>query len=976
MTYRRFLNSSCRRALAELCVVMFGLSALIGSGGGGGGGDENIDPVADAGSAQTVDARTDVTLNGSGSRDPDGSITRFQWVQTSGPDVILNNATTATPSFTAPNLAGSILLVFRLTVTDNDGATDSTTVSITVLGVVTFEISGFIAAPSVVAVDSDTNDPFAPYEPNDTPNQAQTISNPITLGGYVNVAGNGAPGRSQLSGDLDDYYRVRLLAGQVITMLVSDFQTGDADLYLYDSTGQFIVDASIDIGEIESIVVPADGDYFVNPYAFTGASNYVLVIGNTGIGSTRGTLRLSDEFVPGQAVMRYDNKTGKSRGQSVDAMSSAAGFSIRAGAPDRPMLLALDRPTGATVALKSATGSGAIGQKALSLRNEAERAKWETLMAIKALRKDPAVDYAEPNYILEATVLPNDEAYVAQGHYPLINLPAAWDLTTGSPGVVVAVIDTGALLNHPDLQGQFVTGFGYDFISSSSAAGDGTGIDSNPSDPGDGGSSQSSSFHGTHVAGTIAAASNTNGTGVAGVAWNVKIMVLRALGIGGGTTYDIGQAVLYAAGLPNDSNTFPAQRADVMNLSLGGSFFSQASQDIFTAARNAGVVIVAAAGNESSSQFSYPASYNGVISVSAVDSVRQLAPYSNFGTRIDVAAPGGDMRFDRNGDGYPDGVLSTGGNDSTGSISYVYPFLQGTSMASPHVAGVIALMKSVNGNLTPAMIDQELTLGTLTDDIGLPGRDNSFGHGLINAHKAVTRALNLGGTSPPDTPFLSVSPASLNFDAATTAIEISLQNVGTGNLQIVSLTPDAAWISVTPTANVANNGLGSYVVSVNRGGLADGIYSGQITAESDVNTVNISIVMSVGDIGIGGNVGFIYLLLIDSETGDVVDAIAPSPTAGIYPYTFTNVVPGTYELVAGTDADNDFFICDPGEACGAYLTLDQPIQLSVTGNLSNLDFSIGYVVALPSVTATDKTTGPPASGLPRADKQASRALAR
>ncbi|NOX43968.1 MAG: S8 family serine peptidase, partial [Gammaproteobacteria bacterium] len=312
----------------------------------------------------------------------------------------------------------------------------------------------------------------------------------------------------------------------------------------------------------------------------------------------------------------------------------------------------------------------------------------DTLQVIKALRLRKDVLYAEPNYLRQAKQIPSDQFYNLQWHYPLINLPSAWDVSTGSSNVIVAVIDTGVLLQHPDLLGQFSAYGGYDFILNDAISQDADpGIDVNPDDPGDS-NVGSSSFHGTHVAGTIAAATSfvAGGTGVAGIAPGVKIMPLRVLGNGGGTAYDILQAVRYAAGLSNDSGTLPPQKSDVINLSLGGGGFSQVEQDVYSLARNAGVIIVAASGNENSGVPSYPASYNGVISVGAVDINKQRAPYSNFGASVDVAAPGGDTSGDINGDGFVDGVLSTAADDSGGNIDFVFKFFQGTSMATPHMA--------------------------------------------------------------------------------------------------------------------------------------------------------------------------------------------------------------------------------------------------------------------------------------------------
>lgn len=175
-----------------------------------------------------------------------------------------------------------------------------------------FTLSGTITASSSQAVDSDTNDPSTVAVPNDTVGSAQFIPNPITLGGYVNTPGSGAPGRSQLSGDLDDYYRVHLLAGQTVTMLVADFRTADADLYLYDPQGN-LLEFSIASGEIETLVIAQDGDYVVNAYAYDGATNYILAIGagaDTAIpGAGYG------EIVPGELVIKY-------RGDANDSASS------------------------------------------------------------------------------------------------------------------------------------------------------------------------------------------------------------------------------------------------------------------------------------------------------------------------------------------------------------------------------------------------------------------------------------------------------------------------------------------------------------------------------------------------------------------------------------------------------------------------------------------------------------------------------
>ena len=601
-----------------------------------------------------------------------------------------------------------------------------------------------------------------------------------------------------------------------------------------------------------------------------------------------------------------------------------------------------------------------------ALPSDEYRLKHETLLVLKALNREPSVAYAEPNYLRKPLFTPNDEFYCSlrdpismdcididlQWHYPLINLPAAWDTTRGA-NVTVAVIDTGVLLNHPDLENQLV--LGYDFISDPGNSLDGDGIDPNPDDPGDGGSFASSSFHGSHVAGTVAAETD-NAIGVAGVAGDARILPLRVCGFLGCSSFDIIEAVRYAAGLPNSSGTTINPPVDVINLSLGGGSPSAAEQAAFDAARAAGVVTVAAAGNESTTAPSYPATYQNVISVSAIAIDSSLASYSNRGSTIDVAAPGGDFGPDTNGDGFVDFVLSTAADDSSGLIDFAYVFFAGTSMASPHVAGVIALMKSVNAALTPGQIDQMLANGDLTDDLGAAGRDNSFGYGLINAQKAVAAAQNAGGAPPPDNPTLGVTPSAVNFGAIISVIEITARNVRTGALNLIDFSIPVPWVAVDAVpGQVDAEGLGTYTVTVDRSGLADGIHSTTITANSDVNAVPFEIIVQVSPVPLGSDAGFVYVLLLDAQTGNsagrcdndfVTGQCSVSVVNGQYAFTFLDAPPGDYQIVAGTDANNDLFICDAGEACGAYLTIPQPSDITVVdADLSAIDFPIGHTAA-------------------------------
>jgi serine protease len=810
-----------------------------------------------------------------------------------------------------------------------------------------FTITGSVLVSNSTRVDSDVNDPFAAFVDNSSFETAQPIINPVVLGGYANAPGAGASGSSSLIGDQDDFYIVDLLQGQVITMIMADDPNlNDLDLYLYNDLGE-LVDASLDLVEVEQITIPADGSYRIAVRVFSGASNYRLTTGLTELPAQSDRLRLSEDFIPGDIIARF-----REGHRDVDSMAKRARFSgmrVRGGLR-RANLLQMRDPTGA--------GQQRQGKAAKQL-------KLRTLKALKRLRRSAAVESADLNYRVQAAAVPNDAFYYQQRwHYEMINLPAAWNLSLGDD-VIVGVIDTGVMLDHPDLAGQLVAG--YDFISSPSIAVDGDGIDPDPDDPGDPGGNSPGSFHGTHVSGTIAAATNNApagsslGRGVAGVAWNAKIMPLRALGPEGGTSYDVLQCVRYAAGLANDSGTLPAQRADVINMSLSGGGFSSSAQALYSQVADLGVVVVAAAGNDSSSQNAYPAAYSDVISVSAVNINKARAYYSNFGTTIDVAAPGGDsFTPDVNGDGNADLVLSTSADDSFFPIRATYAANQGTSMASPHVAGVIALMKSLYPDLDISAVRSLLQAGLLTDDLGATGRDNIFGHGLINANKAVLAAESLStGGSITNLPSITATPSALNFGDFADVLSLTLTNGGTGELIIDSVTAADTWLAVSPV-NVDGNGVGSYNVSVDRSQLAIGSHSSTVAVTSNGGSTEVRVIMQKSDPNAlsGGDAGLHYVLLVSADTGEVVQEVMVPATDGEYPYQFVDIPPGNYQVFAGGDADNDFFICDAGEACGGWPVLDpQPAVIQLYEDLSDIDFSTTFNTGILSGSSTTRHSG-------------------
>jgi subtilisin family serine protease len=359
----------------------------------------------------------------------------------------------------------------------------------------------------------------------------------------------------------------------------------------------------------------------------------------------------------------------------------------------------------------------------------------------------PEVEYAEPDAIMVPMLAPDDPQYVNQWHYfaPApgqygINAPAAWDITTGSSSIVVAVIDTG-ITNHIDLNGRTVSG--YDFINDAWTANDGGGRDADPSDPGDwvaagvcnsGSPALNSSWHGTHTAGTIGAASN-NGQGVAGVNWNSKILPVRVLGRCGGYTSDIADGMRWAAGLSVSGVPANANPAKVLNLSLGGYGACDATyQDAVNAITAAGTTVVVSAGNSNADAINYrPGNCTGVITVAATNRNGGRASYSNYGATIEISAPGGDQSYTND----PNGVLSTLNTGTQGPSADTYVYYQGTSMAAPHVAGVASLLYSLKPTLTPAEVLALLQNSVTGFPSGSSCNISICGRGIVNAGAAV-----------------------------------------------------------------------------------------------------------------------------------------------------------------------------------------------------------------------------------------------
>jgi serine protease len=317
----------------------------------------------------------------------------------------------------------------------------------------------------------------------------------------------------------------------------------------------------------------------------------------------------------------------------------------------------------------------------------------------------------------------NDTFFPSQWHMEMLDAPRIWAIQTGDRSVVVAVLDTGIAYEDfgpfrkaPDF-GTTVFVPGFDFINNDSHAND-------------------DNFHGTHVASVIAEATN-NGIGVAGLAFGTALMPVKVLDSEGfGDSFSIAEGIDFAAA-SND--------VKVINMSLGGGGTNRAISDAVTRAVGRGITVVAAAGNDGEGTVSFPANLSNVIAVGAIDGRKIRAPYSNFGSALDVVAPGGDIRRDDVGaglrpDGRPDGILQQTFDPDTAAETgryddFAYFFVVGTSQACPHVAALAALLYH-QGITDPAAIQDAIE--STAEDLGAPGRDDTFGHGLLRPSVALT----------------------------------------------------------------------------------------------------------------------------------------------------------------------------------------------------------------------------------------------
>ncbi|XXF79077.1 S8 family serine peptidase [Myxococcaceae bacterium GXIMD 01537] len=557
----------------------------------------------------------------------------------------------------------------------------------------------------------------------------------------------------------------------------------------------------------------------------------------------------------------------------------------------------------------------------------------ETAGLVAQLGERPGVRFAELNRRVRALAVPDDRGFPLQWHYTALNLPAAWDVGEGDPGVVVAVVDTG-IASHPDLSQRVLPGI--DMISDPAEAADGDGRDDDPTDTGGDEPGGRSSWHGTHVAGTIGALTN-NGLGVAGVTWATSILPVRVLGPTGGNTFDIAAAMFWAAGgaVPGvRPNPTPAR---IVNLSLGGEGApQQVYQDVIDErVRAARTLFVIAAGNEAKDTAdSTPCNQLNVLCVGATSLVARRSSFSNFGAAVDVMAPGGELRQDLNGDGYPDGVLSTA-LDGAGRPTYI--FYEGTSMAAPHVSGLLALMVALRPDLEPAVAERIL------QETAVPAGQcpEGCGAGLINAQAALRTLQGAPVTGPPR---LGVGTASLFFLGDGT-LPLLVYNEGGGDLEVTASAsgPQAGAVSfpVGATLTVPALSARALPLTVSTAGLAAGDYEVPLTLTSAGGSLTVAVRLRVGA---GSAQDAVVVFVFQDEQGEwqsAPDLVAPAPAADAYRYAI-DLPPRVYFATAAIDDNQNGVFFEEGERVGFWRNRDsvEPIDVRAGETVGGIDFDL------------------------------------
>lgn len=776
-----------------------------------------------------------------------------------------------------------------------------------------------------------------------------TLPVPATVGGYLShVSGSDGSGRVYPEDNTDTYVAPMEDGDRYVLQCFSSVGLDDEELDVslaLTGAGSASVDDACGSGGIFN--GSGDVQITLSTNSDTGPLRYVLTIVPQGALSAFNVrwpepdLRVDEAIVTGPVAFASTLSSSGLRASSVMDVGRSIG-------PD-------------TWHVRRNEGVNALSTRSTGASDP--RAK--TIEWIRTMREEFGLE-AEPNYLVrQSTSTPgtnqfyetdNNNGDPDNWNLAQINMEPAWaSVATWGEGVGVAIMDAGLFSTdlsgygdwHEDLQNNVVDPAGgtLDFVSDDYDV-DGNyvtgtqGRDGNPATPPTPGDPGGTSFHGTHVAGIIAAEDNIIGT--VGIAHEATILPYRVLGVdpvtgedGTGAVSDLIDAINTAADRTD---------VDVINLSLGGLPQLAALQDATDEAYGNGILVVAAGGNNGDASAVYPAANRWVVGVGATNRDEELASYSNYGQSVDLLAPGGAL---------DDGILNAYGNAESGNLVREYGYLAGTSMAAPHLTGVYALAKSVKSDLSPDQFRAQLIAGDLTADPAVSGLDDYalFGAGLLDAQ----RALDNRNEFPT---VVSAWPRVLEVSSSGNESSVLLEVLREGS----QAAPVVSGEPVIPTPFEMTDGDGQPVndgdpipeslrVSVDPDALppnreVSGSIEIEHTAENgSTRTLIVPVYVQSTDEPEDRSAGRHYVLLLDADDFDSSRSmqVVAQEGSGEYEYSLSDVTPGDYILVAGTDLDSNGFICENGEACAEYPNAGSREVISIgEGETLRLDMTTSF----------------------------------
>ena len=896
------------------------LFVFVASCGGGGGGGGSNTAAASGGQQQAAQSAPSVSFSSSESQPEQDDNFDLTWSASAGASCTASGswsgskARSGTETYTSSEIG---TFEFVLTCSNSAGET-AKTVSVTIVEK-TYGISGVVRAASFAEVDGDVPSPdYLAIGNNGNEDGVQLIENPAKLVGYVTDVEDG---------DEFDIYEIGLTGNQWVGLEIADYDSNnptavDLDVYIVNEDLE-VVSYGISANAFESVALPDSGKFFILVRAITGASRYVLTISNT-VNSYRFSSYSSDASVVPDSMI-VSRVRDSSDNQNSDRF-------VEFSKIDREIMreLRIDHrgsdgsepgrefPSGPFTRLKSMTQNSeweqiylnkvmrTLGDRWAPMLTEHDKNQILTKKYIARKAKLVRGIRVEPQMMLRGLSFQKDPLYEYQWNHQNIGLQAALQgLGLDATDQIVAVLDQGSppksSANYA--RTDYVDG-GYDFISNDD---DPTAsVNLSPSVY----NTDTHESHGIHVSGIIGA--KNDGADLTGM--GIKVLPVRVLSEEGNNGTAVSEALKYFSGEPNISGEVydnSTGNLAALNLSLGACVDEtypfedyQICQSI-SKIRDAGISVVVAAGNCDCNGSvapiycpvaSLPAACPGAISVAAVDAVSERAPYSSYHSTVDIAAPGGDGTADENVDGYPDGV------PSYVDLDHIVP-LQGTSMAAPHVAGAIALMKHVGPDLTPYDIDALLQSGQLTR-----GNQSSWsqelGYGLLDLPKSLDAITSsTGSIELTAAPFFS--PSEYDYGFTDDSFSLSVKKRGGGSLEVEGIYADIPDHLGYRTETPDETEIARYTFSLKRDEIAIGSIRNSLHfLMTDGNYYSVPLRYSIGELREPPNVGTNLLVVYDLSLEEIVDYAYLDMASGSANFAFSKLPTADYILVAISDIDS------------------------------------------------------------------------